>query len=700
MPDKPFSTVTYQGLPCAEGTFSVTPGMTPDNGSVLIYVQNPEKMKLETLRPMNRFNEPPRVEPAKFAMIGSAIDGASLTLYAVGTLVLGDMKIEQVWVRDEGVVEESSFLTEDGTTKISRVRIHLCDPRIWGGRRGFVFGTFNKLGVDGKHIASTGVPGTSDGRAFTLEEVIDVGLAALPFPNERGTIEGSVATNDFRPVNKEPRFQNPIDFLTDLLADVKLLFCRQIDGTVDFYEHGSGQNPDTQFIPKDLLLVDRCILGHDYSPDSTLLYAQYPTMEEVEVEFDGASCMVLPDPRDGKFKFWLDMLPYYGFTEEAFKKQPLLENRGVEVALKFTRAYTKRMRADDAIPTFMARQGRNAAAAEAIRRANLINEHAFKAFQLPAAKMNLLPFEETLVSSDENGPLSPRIRIQSFRFRDRTDEQATSFGVKIPRRYWANAAEPFELQSDNGEFTIQSRTGMIFFHRGPQGFVYGKDEKGKRIDPPLDTDTRIVVPGAFELPAQSMYLEPPGKIFLLVARTHRGLRDLRSYPGRRSKFPPAAAAIQLQERSSPEDHFMAAFDVNGKKMDVDEADKLFPEVHQMYGARRMTSIQDGIATGIRDEKLVEEAERTIKPLLAKAPSLRGRHRKGYGIYPVKVDGVVTQVVWSVDADGVPTTEILTGCLRTSISPSTLSVMDKQTQVQATREPQGSSSPTNLGRMPS
>lgn len=701
-----FGTVTYQGIPCVEGSFTLTPGMTADSGSVVIVVKAPHKMTLEVKRPMFHTVLPAAEEPARFTMVDSVIDGASFTLYAKGTLVFtspkGDITLHNIYVKDEGVVEESSFLApggEDRNDRISFVRLHLCDERMWWGRRGFIFGTFNKVGSDSKHIAATGVPGTSDGRAFTLPELIDIGLASLCTHPERGEIKTDLALEDFQPINKNPRFQNPLDFLTDLLGEIRLLLCRQIDGVVDFCTLGAGQDPDRDFIPKELLLDDRVILGHNYGADANLLYAQYPTTEEVEIEFPGDGAMVLPDPRTMEFVPWREALPYYGIGVEDFKKIPMLTKDEVTYASRFTKVYMKSgFRPDDKIPTFIGRLGGKAPQAEAHRRAQLLVQHAFKAFRIPKEKMHLLPFEDALLSTDVDGPLSPICRVKSFTYFNQTEDQLT-FGIKMSRRYWVNAVEAYELYAEDGDFSLQGHTGMVFFHKGPMGKMYGKDTAGKRLDPPLATPTRVVVPGVFDLPRESMYLDPPESIYLLVAHTLRGTRDLRSYPGRRSKFPAAVAEVHLQERSSPEDHFMVAYDKDGKKMDVDDADRLYPEMHQMVGMRKMYAIRNPNGSEIRDERLLEEAGRIIKPLVAQTPTTKGRHRKGYGLYNIKVDGVVTQVVWSVDRNGVATTEILTGCLRTSVSRGNLSIADRSTQVQASAEPQGTGSETVLNRIP-
>lgn len=710
---KTLGAVTYQGIPCRSGSFSVTPGMTPDVGFVTILVRNPEAMRLVTFRPMfsrGRMTDQPRASFSRYKDTGM-LDGSSLVLNSFGALVCdsqaGRVVYNNVWIADEGVAEEQSMLDVDGTTRIAVIRITISDERMWWGRRGYVFGSFNKTGVDGKHLKATGKDDA--GTPFSLPDLLEMGLQNTGPQNPLGELKVDLPLEDFTPKDKEPRFSGPVDFLQDVVEELRLMPCKQVDGVVDFCSPGVGADPTEEIIPREYIIHDLVTRGHDYSPDTILLYAQHPTVEEVEIQFSGQESMVLPDPRDGEFRPAYEMLKYYNILPAVFESIPCLVKTGRQISevARGLRGYVQGLpvgkpaaAGGDFIPSVFNRQPKDLRKREALRRANLLVQYAFKAFQLPKAKMHLLPFEETLLSTDKKDPADtglgePRpiiCRVQSYT--NRSEREAAS--VDNPwggrKMYWVNWGEPVELLSGQGGFRLEGRTGLLIFTQ-TVGKLYRRMSDGSVVEIPDETPTTN--PGNSGVDGQPFdvfSLRPPTSIYLHVAHQLRGTRDLRSAPGTRTKFPSQVAEIQLQERASPEDHFQIGYDRNGREiLRLDEIDETYPEVHQMVGARKMRTVNSPANTAA-DEEISEQAERIVRPLFAKTDGNTSRRIKGYGIYTPKIDGVVTQVRWDVSEEGVATTEILVGSLRRKLGPGMMSFAEKMPRSEIRG---GDSSGTNL-----
>lgn len=323
---------------------------------------------------------------------------------------------------------------------------------------------------------------------------------------------------------------------------------------------------------------------------------------------------------------------------------------------------------------------------EAKSRATLLARESHRYFRIQGKDFNKLPLLPTLLSTDPitKNPGMPWVRISTslttkvvlgdtlYPAEPGTSESVikTWENSYIPKKFTKGV--DFDIHTRKGEIEFKIPKGLMFRITNPNAAT---GAGGGNLEPYPPTGMQDADPVDIQRRGMandfSNFLEVPNGFILHVAYTVNGSRDLRAQPGKHSPFPPDVAADALAFQSSPEDYFTQAFtsDNSGvvQKTDIDTADKLFPQLVQLRGARDyiVEDPGDGKSTSLRDEFDVREAKDRIAIDASRDQVVATRHIEAVGFYEGRTDGQIQSISWSMGSDGIARTEVIFGPPRMS-----------------------------------
>lgn len=682
--------VSYQGFPCVRGEFTLTPGMTPDSGQVLMLIRNFERTRLEIERPMfSSQREETAPDASLISVAAGVINGEELVLRQSGSLnfqsALGGVTLTDVYIREDGLEEVTRFPSEVGTPgPVSLVRVQLVDERDWWGRLGFVFGVFNKRGVDSGIVDATRNPQTN--KPWTIWELTKLGVANLP---SRHVTFGGIyltgeAEKELPTLSMIAQFRNPADFLEQIARDTHTIPVLTRGHKFEFWSLGRLRGDLPTIDPKYIVSEQRILLP-DYSPDQVLVHAEHPTIVQEELTLLPREHMMLRDPRNNQLRVWTDVLGFYGMSH--FDLYRILSIPNVDASgrrekmqdtiEKYLR--TRRIPGDVISPQWAELLPEDAIKAEAAMRASYLFEDAGRKFRIQEKDFSKLPLFEMLLQERE-ADITPKTSTPD---EDENDAIIVSAPIRAtflngivevidpkkvdpnstvaPFHNFSNPSSTTTLEAGAGAFSMDTRVGVIRFQE-PIGQFYFETPDGSRIMPLPPRVADVPLPWDRNYMKENLFRIPPERLALTVAYTRRGNRDIRESPGKRSRIPAEIQEANLSHVESMEDYYLVAYTPQGE-VPVDKVG--FPALAQVEGGRYI-DVRNAVTAGAiakANTKLKEDARKLSKGLFNPDRMYKGYVLEAAGFYGVDPDGVIMQVGWSVDTDGYARTTVVAGSPR-------------------------------------